>query len=297
MNPKELSQDFHKLSKDPSGAGSILCPELVIEEGLSLSEFIRDLPSHPQAPPSPPPLDELDGVRSDWLAVSAAVSKVVQQVPQQVVEVKTNIHPAWQLVDGMVRRMADIKIGFDGPVDWGHCSLDNLHQRLRILGSGLSRFPDELTVSVPLASAPVSRNGVILVVDDEHCMLKVMDRALSDSGYTVVSVFGGEEAVQYASGSPENIALVFCDLILFAQSGLDVLTNLRQAGVDCPKVLMSGSPLLSEKQVTNATRENSDLSLLAKPFRIRQLLSLVDVLTRGSLLHNPKDSVGLKAAD
>jgi len=223
--------------------------------------------------------DQMAGSRSEWLEIARSFNRLLQQVPQRPTEVKIEFQLPRQLVDGDLRRMAAVLVAFDGPVDWAHCSLEGLRKRLLALGSGVSRFPDELKITVPLANVPSSAKGTILVIDDDHCMLKMMDRVLSDAGYHVVSVLGGAEALQYASGAGrEEIAMVFCDLVLgFDAYGTEVLTGLRDLGLTCPMVLMSGSPLLRDTRMgSTRVRESDDVVLLEKPFRIPELLSLLE---------------------
>lgn len=275
VSPTGSSADS-STERNPRNVGRTDGTDILLEEGLSLSEFVDVFPGqHQEAGPQ----DEMAGTRSEWLEVARTLNRLLQQVSQRPMEVTIEFQLPRQVVNGDLRRLVDVQVAFDGPVDWAHCSLEGIRKRLLGLGSGVSRFPDELKITVPLAAAPATRRGTILVVDDEHCMLKVMDRVLSDTGYQVVSVLGGAEALQYAQGAGrDEIAMVFCDLVLgFDSDGTEVLAGLRDLGLSCPMVLMSGSSLLRDTRMGRTqVREGDNVVLLEKPFRVPELLSLVN---------------------
>ena len=66
----------------------------------------------------------------------------------------------------------------------------------------------------------------ILIADDEQDILTIMNKALVQEGYEVVTASDGEEAwAKIQSESPDVILL---DLVMPKMHGYDVLKNLRQ---------------------------------------------------------------------
>ena len=92
-------------------------------------------------------------------------------------------------------------------------------------------------VAGPGASMSVAR-PVLLVVDDEPGMIRLIERFASRLGFDVVTSGGGREALARLETDKADVALV--DLRLPDVDGLEVLREIRAAAPRCQAILMTG---------------------------------------------------------
>ena len=81
------------------------------------------------------------------------------------------------------------------------------------------------------------RRPVLLVVDDEPQMCRLLERFGAKLGYRVVSCNGGREAIQSLATTRADAALI--DLQMPEIGGLDVLRAVRETYADCQVILMT----------------------------------------------------------
>src|ERR1041384_648723 len=86
----------------------------------------------------------------------------------------------------------------------------------------------------PTASPP---RGAILVADDEESIRFVLERTCARDGHTVVAVATGTEALAALKARPFDVALL--DIKMPDLSGLDVLSGVRQHGIDTLCIIMT----------------------------------------------------------
>ncbi len=79
--------------------------------------------------------------------------------------------------------------------------------------------------------------GAILIVDDELPNLAVLGSFL-DGDYTVHEAGSGDEALAIALTTP--IDVVVCDQRMPGMTGVELLHNLREAGIDAPGIILTG---------------------------------------------------------
>ncbi len=81
----------------------------------------------------------------------------------------------------------------------------------------------------------------ILVVDDETSLRNTFRIFLERAGYeTVLAVGSFDEAV--AAISSTNFDLIVTDIVLGSHSGIDLLKKIRELGITCPVVIVTGYP-------------------------------------------------------
>jgi len=80
----------------------------------------------------------------------------------------------------------------------------------------------------------------ILVVDDEESIRYTFAAFLQEAGHQVSVASSRREALDLLSR--EGFDLVFLDIALGNESGLDLLVEMRQRFPFCPVVLMTGAP-------------------------------------------------------
>jgi DNA-binding NtrC family response regulator len=79
---------------------------------------------------------------------------------------------------------------------------------------------------------------VLLVVDDEPGMIRLIERFASRLGFDVVTSGGGREALARLETDKADVALV--DLRMPDVDGLEVLREIREAAPRCQTILMTG---------------------------------------------------------
>lgn len=126
--------------------------------------------------------------------------------------------------------------------------------------------------SVP--AAPSEEAPTVLLVDDEHRVVRVLALALEREGYRVLTATTGEDALWLAESGPVDAVLL--DVCMPGIDGWGALAALRGSGVGAPVVLMSGVPLEDEPRAAEAD------AILAKPFSIAEMLATVSAVTQPS---------------
>jgi DNA-binding response OmpR family regulator len=126
------------------------------------------------------------------------------------------------------------------------------------------------SVSVPEVGDPeMTDRRCILIVEDEPLVAEVMVDALSEAYRTIAVDAAGEALEQLRLG---GIDLVLLDYLLPGGGASQVLASADTSGV--PVVIMSGD-----------TERESEISacnhpFIAKPFRIEDLISAIDMAIR-----------------
>ena len=80
----------------------------------------------------------------------------------------------------------------------------------------------------------------ILVIDDEENIRFTFERLLRGAGYGVETASNLEEGL--AQIGENGFDLVFADILLGGQSGIDILREIRRRDLTCPVVFITGYP-------------------------------------------------------
>ena len=94
------------------------------------------------------------------------------------------------------------------------------------------RVTFEMTLSKTALVRPL-----LMVVDDEPPILKVIERVAGKAGFDVVTCGNGTEAMQALMRKPADLAMV--DLRMPDVNGLDLLRQIRAAVPSCEVILMT----------------------------------------------------------
>jgi DNA-binding NtrC family response regulator len=108
---------------------------------------------------------------------------------------------------------------------------------------------------------------VILVVDEESLVRKLVEKVLSKHGYAVQTASDGHEAVQLFLRQPEKVALLLTDLTI-SRSGVDLIELVKKIKPELPVLAMSGD-------ASQWDELPDGIFLLSKPFSIDALLGAV----------------------
>ena len=113
-------------------------------------------------------------------------------------------------------------------------------------------------------------SGTILLVEDEHMVRAVAERALTRHGYTVLSAENGEEALEIL-GREEKIDLMISDVVMPTMDGPTTVRAARKSHPDLPILFISG---YAEEQLRKSI-DIPNVSFLAKPFSVQSLAETV----------------------
>ena len=122
----------------------------------------------------------------------------------------------------------------------------------------------------PPGAQTTAVRGTLLLVEDELGLARILERVLKKAGYRVEST--PDATLGLARFRQGGIDVVVSDLRLPGSSGLDLLRSIREADLDVPVIIMTGSP---DVQSAVEAVEHGAFRYITKPVDMGQLLSLV----------------------
>jgi len=113
----------------------------------------------------------------------------------------------------------------------------------------------------------------ILVIDDEPCILQVLEIHLSDAGYDVICAEDGAAALKCLAAG--NVDLVICDFSLPDMDGIELIKAMKamKAMKAVPPLVVISGYLDDMNEVM--VKKSGALEYLRKPFSKEMLLSMV----------------------
>jgi len=120
-------------------------------------------------------------------------------------------------------------------------------------------------------------SGLILVIDDDHMVRKVVAGSLQSLGYQVVEAVSGSEAIEIYRARHAEIRAVILDMVMQGMPGRATYLALRDIDRDVAVLLMSGHTMNEQVQ------EILDLgvrSFVSKPYSIAVLAAAMAELTQ-----------------
>jgi DNA-binding response OmpR family regulator len=119
----------------------------------------------------------------------------------------------------------------------------------------------------------------VLIADDSETILLLLRTRLEMEGYEVTTASDGEEVLEALSESPPATApdLILLDAMMPRKSGLDVLREMRESGMDTPVLIVSAHQESEELGDTNGLSVSGYVS---KPIDFDDLLGRVAELTK-----------------
>lgn len=115
----------------------------------------------------------------------------------------------------------------------------------------------------------------LLIIEDEKPLAIVLKKGLEEQGFTVDLSFDGEDGLFMAGSYPFDAILL--DIMLPKVDGLEILSQLRDRGVDTPVLLLTARGTMEDK-VTGLESGADDY--IAKPFDFPELLARVRSVIR-----------------
>ncbi|MBI5533201.1 MAG: PAS domain S-box protein [Deltaproteobacteria bacterium] len=141
----------------------------------------------------------------------------------------------------------------------------------------LPSVPEEVEAPEPRRSSPVPcGRAVILLVEDEEMVRKMILRILERQGYTVMVAHGPMEAIAMSEQFPGSIDLLLSDVVMPELNGRQLHARLEASRPGLRVLYMSGYP---ENALSHEGVLEPGIPFLAKPFAVDALLrKLGDVL-------------------
>ncbi|MGA8968623.1 MAG: response regulator [Pseudolabrys sp.] len=121
------------------------------------------------------------------------------------------------------------------------------------------------------ATADLTGQGTILLVEDEEGLRALNARGLASRGYTVLEAGNGVEAIE-AFDKHGHVDLVVSDVVMPEMDGPTLLKELRQRDPAVKIIFVSG---YAEEAFSKNLPSQEQYAFLAKPFTLKQLVAEV----------------------
>lgn len=123
-------------------------------------------------------------------------------------------------------------------------------------------------------SAALSDKATVLVVDDDHDLLKLLGDILTGQGYRVNVADSGEMALAAVVASPPELILL--DIMMSGMNGFEVLSWLRARDESCDIPIIFLSALNETVQRVRGLKLGA-IDFISKPFQAEELLARVQL--------------------
>jgi two-component system cell cycle sensor histidine kinase/response regulator CckA len=122
------------------------------------------------------------------------------------------------------------------------------------------------------ASADLTGEGTILLVEDEEGLRALNARGLTSRGYTVLEAGNGVEAIEVLEKIDGRVDLVVSDVVMPEMDGPTLLRELRSRDPSLKIIFVSG---YAEDAFQKHLPADGQFAFLAKPFTLKQLVAAV----------------------
>lgn len=122
--------------------------------------------------------------------------------------------------------------------------------------------------------------ATILIIDDEEALRLVARRALEAAGHSVLEADNGRDAMAVLAKTTPD--LVITDIIMPEQEGLQTIREIRKRRLPVKILAVSGGGRVARLDFLDFAAEFGADRTLAKPFRVPELLGIVDELLQRS---------------
>jgi DNA-binding response OmpR family regulator len=122
----------------------------------------------------------------------------------------------------------------------------------------------------------------ILIIDDEPALLEKLQTLLTSEQYTVMTAADGLSGLEKIWNDAYD--LIVLDIMLPGVNGLEILAEIRTAGIETPVLMLTARGDIDDK-VAGLNLGADDY--LAKPFSVAELLARIRALIRRGNSGNP----------
>ncbi len=127
----------------------------------------------------------------------------------------------------------------------------------------------------------------ILIIDDEPYLLEKLNSVLTAEHYSVETAADGRAGLEKIWN--DSYDLILLDIMLPGLNGLEILAEIREAGIRTPVLMLTAKSDIEDK-VTGLNLGADDY--LAKPFSLAELLARVRALIRRGNTGSPVMATG-----
>ncbi|MGE5457656.1 MAG: response regulator [Methanococcaceae archaeon] len=113
----------------------------------------------------------------------------------------------------------------------------------------------------------------ILIIEDSVDIASSINDLLQEFNYEVAVAINGEQAIEAARITQPD--LIFCDVLMPRMNGFEVLKMLK-AGEQTKHIPFVFLSAVAEKEMIQKGLRAGALNYIIKPFKISELLSLID---------------------
>ncbi len=145
-------------------------------------------------------------------------------------------------------------------------------QAVGIEAPGIAASPEAADRGHREASADLTGEGTILLVEDEEGLRILNARGLASRGYTVLQAGNGVEAIDVLEKTESKIDLVVSDVVMPEMDGPTLLRELRNRNPGLKIIFVSG---YAEDAFQKHLPTDGQFDFLAKPFTLKQLVAKV----------------------
>ncbi|MGG6433636.1 response regulator [Anoxybacillus sp. D401a] len=124
----------------------------------------------------------------------------------------------------------------------------------------------------------------VLVVDDEHSIVTLLEYNLKQAGFTVLTAYDGEEGLHQAL--EERPDFIILDLMLPKLDGIEVCKQLRQQKVMTPILMLTAKDDEFDKVL--GLELGAD-DYMTKPFSPREVVARVKAILRRTTIHGHEE--------
>lgn len=135
--------------------------------------------------------------------------------------------------------------------------------------------PASDSTQVEKASRSVPSEGVILVVDDEPSVRKLISESLQTMGFTVLQAPNGKIGLTLFQENRDKLVAVFLDLSMPVMGGEETFKAIQEIQPGTPIILMSGYGELATQSLANLEGIEGLVGFFQKPFNLRKLGDLL----------------------
>jgi CheY-like chemotaxis protein len=118
-----------------------------------------------------------------------------------------------------------------------------------------------------------SSKGIVLVVDDEPDVLRLIQSILTEEGYQVITATNAENAIQAFEKLTSPPDLILTDVVMPGMSGPMLIDRLLGLEPKLKVLFMSG---FDDRQVVQRYVVEKGFRLIPKPFTIKSLRATID---------------------